>query len=848
VNGANVVYVGPGDFHDNSFDGMVDTIDLSSIQVPGLLPVDNLGCPQSLQLYPTASFRNSFFTNAPRVYTAVVASTCFLLLLLFLTFDWLLKRRHQVLQREAVRSNAIVTSLFPSQVRDRLGRRFSSRLSQETQPKSSRRGRKVRLLSVNFQTPKSKLKTYLKSAESTNDPEVFGTAPIADLFPNATVFFADIAGFTAWSSEREPTQVFILLETIYCAFDALAKRCGVFKVETIGDCYMAVTGVPDPQENHAIVMTIFAKACLKRMQKLVKQLEATLGPGTADLAIRVGLHSGPITAGVLRGEKSRFQLFGDTVNTASRMESNGQRDRIHMSEETAQLLSAAGKGHWIVPREDRIVAKGKGELKTFWFVDRETKLQNDEIVDVVSDDCVNELDVNEQSDEDDQALVFEKLSYRSSGVWAEARWEENQEALLMMDRNKLSRLVNWNVDVLLGCLKAIVASRQEFSLRVIKPLVHRDSGLDLNHLNPRDEVTESIISPNFDPNAAMRRKDPASVEISPHIVSQLRKYVSCIASLYRNNPFHNFEHASHVTMSSNKLLQRIITPENLDYQREDVTEGQRRVAVASDLHDRTYGITSDPVTQFTVVFSALIHDVDHAGVPNSQLVQQKDPLAVKFRNQSVAEQNSIVLAWDLLMTDDFADLRRCIYATEAEAKRFRQLLVNSVIATDLFDSDLREFRENRWQKAFSNDGESPCDGPTQQCAKTESVYRKATAVIEHIIQASDVAHTMQHWHIYQKWNEKLFEELTVAFRKGTTSIDPALTWYQNELEFFDNYVVPLAKKLKECGVFGVSGDEYLNYAEQNRKEWELTGEQVVAQMVSRYTRGDDNNSGHSREL
>jgi len=83
------------------------------------------------------------------------------------------------------------------------------------------------------------------------------------------------------------------------------------------------------------------------MNQLTKQLEVQLGPDTGDLSMRIGLHSGPVTAGVLRGEKSRFQLFGDTVNTAARIEGTGERGRIHLSNETAKLLIKSNKSHWV---------------------------------------------------------------------------------------------------------------------------------------------------------------------------------------------------------------------------------------------------------------------------------------------------------------------------------------------------------------------------------------------------------------------------------------------------------------------------------------------------------------------
>lgn len=266
-------------------------------------------------------------------------------------------------------------------------------------------------------------------------------------------------------------------------------------------------------------------------------------------------------------------------------------------------------------------------------------------------------------------------------------------------------------------------------------------------------------------------------------------------------------------MSVAKLMSRIVAPDQ-----EFVTENER--------HDHTYGITSDPLTQFACVFAALIHDADHPGVPNSQLVKEKTELAEIYKNKSVAEQNSVNLAWNLLMDSKYQRLRDAICVDQQETIRFRQLVVNAVMATDILDKDLKKLREGRWERAFTKS--SLCE---RDCR--DAINRKATIVIEHLIQASDVAHTMQHWHIYRNWNERLFLEMHRAFEQDRAEQDPSETWYKGELLFFDYYIIPLARKLSDCGVFGVSSDEYLNYAVMNRNEWEKKGKDVVASMIEK---------------
>ncbi len=176
------------------------------------------------------------------------------------------------------------------------------------------------------------------------------------------------------------------------------------------------------------------------------------------------------------------------------------------------------------------------------------------------------------------------------------------------------------------------------------------------------------------------------------------------------------------------------------------------------------------------------------------------------------------------MEDHFVDLRSCICETDSEMSRFRHLVVIAVMATDIADPALREWREYCWGHAFAS---SDCDDDP------EKANRKASIVLENILQASDVSHTMQHWNTYRKWNQRLFEEMYHAYQQGRAEQDPSLGWYEEELRFFDHYIIPLASKLKDCGVFGVSSDEYLSYATENRHEWAQQGRDIVKDMMSK---------------
>jgi len=179
---------------------------------------------------------------------------------------------------------------------------------------------------------------------------------IADSYESASVLFADIVGFTPLSNVLSPEGMIDLLNDVYSHFDALAKRHGVEKIRTIGDNYMVAAGVPEPRPDHAQALADLALD----MQVYCEQIAPV---GGHPIRFRIGINSGPLIAGVIGTTRYQYDIWGNTVNTASRMESHGEPGKIQLTEETRALL---GDGYVLEPR-GAIEVKGKGEMET-WFL------------------------------------------------------------------------------------------------------------------------------------------------------------------------------------------------------------------------------------------------------------------------------------------------------------------------------------------------------------------------------------------------------------------------------------------------------------------------------------------------
>jgi len=182
---------------------------------------------------------------------------------------------------------------------------------------------------------------------------------IADQIAAASILFADIVDFTPLSENLRPAEVVDLLDHLFTHFDLLAERYGVEKIKTIGDAYMVAAGVPTPRSDHARVMALMALD----MRESMRSRDAV---GHLGMEIRIGLNSGPVVAGVIGRKRFLYDLWGDAVNMASRMESQGTPGQIQVTQATYELL----RDEFELERRGTVPIKGKGDVETWYLVGR----------------------------------------------------------------------------------------------------------------------------------------------------------------------------------------------------------------------------------------------------------------------------------------------------------------------------------------------------------------------------------------------------------------------------------------------------------------------------------------------
>lgn len=251
--------------------------------------------------------------------------------------DYLVKPPNNTLLRARV-----TTSLEKKRLRD-MDRLLFARLQEEKELVEIEKEKSERLL---LNILPGTIAGRLKAGEKT----------IANGHPIVSVMFADLCGFTALSRKTTPENLVRMLNEIFTAFDNIVESHRVEKIKTIGDCYMMVGGLPNHRDDHAHVV---ADAAIE----MVEALKTINEKNGTELAMRIGIHSGPVVAGVIGKIKFTYDLWGDTVNVASRMESSGIPGRIHLSEQTRSTLDS----HFLLEERGLVECKGLGQVKTFFL-------------------------------------------------------------------------------------------------------------------------------------------------------------------------------------------------------------------------------------------------------------------------------------------------------------------------------------------------------------------------------------------------------------------------------------------------------------------------------------------------
>ncbi|MBK9249525.1 MAG: tetratricopeptide repeat protein [Ignavibacteria bacterium] len=193
------------------------------------------------------------------------------------------------------------------------------------------------------------------------DKMLGGTKLIAEKLPSVSVMFADIVNFTKLSQRITPEELVEGLDRIFSTFDALAEKHGLEKIKTIGDAYMVVSGAPVQREDHAEAMAHFALEMMDAMKEF-----RSMSTGE-EIQLRIGIHSGEVVAGVIGKKKFAYDLWGDAVNTASRMESHGEEDKIHVSEDFKHAVETQNIASLQFIERGEMEIKGKGLMKTYYL-------------------------------------------------------------------------------------------------------------------------------------------------------------------------------------------------------------------------------------------------------------------------------------------------------------------------------------------------------------------------------------------------------------------------------------------------------------------------------------------------
>jgi hypothetical protein len=328
--------------------------------------------------------------------------------------------------------------------------------------------------------------------------------------------------------------------------------------------------------------------------------------------------------------------------------------------------------------------------------------------------------------------------------------------------------------------------------------------------------------------------------VTDTIKTEVDLFVRMVSAMYREVPYHSFDHAHHVVSATNDLLDMLVPADDND---DD-----------PDQHPCSHDLFNNSMSHLALVFAALIHDVDHTGIVNAELAKDdSDQMSMLYGgDDSNAEKNSIVVGCMLLMRPELKKLQRAMFQSDyRDFSDFQSIVHKLIMTTDICNRQTTQHLKDTWCQAFGNEPtQDVCliekhHPPSSLCRSTDVVGAnsfqsiadekndklRALVVMFSMMRAADVLHLMEDWDTFLKWSNRCYMEFRAAYQSGKGE-DPGSSWYENQIGFLDFYVIPLAKNLHFSRAFGEFGEEFVNNILSNKEQWMKEGKQISSRLLT----------------